>query len=71
VEDLEEFPTSEPEKAIRVGSQLDLTQKEKLVSFLHKNSDAFTWSHEDMAGILQMLRWSRNQMGSGECALIS
>jgi hypothetical protein len=48
---LEEFPIGELKKFVRVGSQLNPTQKKKLVSFLRKNSDVFVWSHEDMPGI--------------------
>ena len=51
MENLEEFSIGEPEKIVIVGSQLDRTQKTKLVSFLHENRNVFTWSHEDMLGI--------------------
>ena len=49
--DLEEFSVGEPNRVIRVESQLDSMVKEKLVSFLRKNCDVFTLSHEDMTGI--------------------
>ena len=51
MEDLEEFPIGEPEKIVRVGSQLVPTQKKKLISFLYENKDVFAWSYKDMPGI--------------------
>jgi hypothetical protein len=41
VEDLEEFEIGEPEKRIRVSSQLPQRVKEDLVAFLRRNSDVF------------------------------
>ena len=41
VEDLEEYPIGEPNKLIKVGSQLSDGQKKKLVSFLGKSSNMF------------------------------
>jgi hypothetical protein len=51
MKDLEEFSFGEPDKVVRVGSQLDPIMKKKLVSFLQDNHNVFTWSHEDMPGI--------------------
>ena len=48
---MEEYPIGKPDKAVKVGSQLSLMQKTKLVSFFCENSDIFAWSHENMPGI--------------------
>lgn len=41
----------EPMKTTKVGMNLDLLTKEKIISFLKNNLDVFTWSHKDMPGI--------------------
>jgi hypothetical protein len=51
VEDLEEFEVGDPEKKVRVGSQLAQDIKEKLVAVLHRNRDVFACCHKDMPGI--------------------
>jgi len=38
-------------KTTKVGKELQLSLKDKLVKFLKKNLDVFAWSHEDMPGI--------------------
>jgi hypothetical protein len=42
VENLEEFEVGDPEKRVRVGSQLPQPMKEELVAFLRLNNDAFS-----------------------------
>jgi hypothetical protein len=51
VEELEEFEMGDPEKRVRIGSQLPHRVKEDLVAFLRRNSDVFACSHEDMPRI--------------------
>ena len=41
----------DPSKVTKVGEELDLPLKEKIVEFLKKNLDIFAWTHEDMLGI--------------------
>ena len=41
----------DPSKVTKVGDELDLPLKEKIVEFLKKNLDIFAWTHEDMLGI--------------------
>ena len=41
----------EPMKTTKVGMNLDLLTKEKIISFLKNNLDVFAWSHKDMPGI--------------------
>lgn len=41
----------EPMKTTKVGMNLDLLIKEKIISFLKNNLDVFAWSHKDMPGI--------------------
>jgi hypothetical protein len=50
-EGLEEFKIGDSGKKIHIGSQLPQLVKEDLVAFLRRNSDVFSWSHEDMPGI--------------------
>ena len=53
VNDLEDVELVEvdPSKVTKVGEELDLPLKEKIVEFLKKNLDIFAWTHEDMLGI--------------------
>ena len=41
----------EPMKTTKVGMNLDLLTKEKIIGFLKNNLDVFAWSHKDMPGI--------------------
>ena len=38
-------------KTTRIGTTLSPGMRAKLIQFLKKNLDVFTWSHEDMSGI--------------------
>ena len=38
-------------KTTKVGMNLDLLTKEKIISFLKNNLDVFAWSHKDMPSI--------------------
>ena len=38
-------------KVPKVGAELDLDLKEKIVEFLKQNLDIYAWTHEDMPGI--------------------
>ena len=38
-------------KVPKVGAELDLDLKEKIVEFLKQNLDIFSWTHEDMPSI--------------------
>ena len=38
-------------KTTRIGTTLSLGMRAKLIQFLKKNLDVFTWSHEDMSRI--------------------
>ena len=46
-----ELVKGDPSKVTKVGGELDPLIKEKIVEFLKKNLDIFTWTHEDMPGI--------------------
>ena len=46
-----ELVKGDPSKVMKVGGELDLLIKEKIVEFLKKNLEIFTWTHEDMPGI--------------------
>ena len=43
--------TSQPERKMKIGSNLPPEDKEELVSVLRDNQDAFAWAHSDMIGI--------------------
>ena len=53
VEDLDEVLLDEedPTRVIKVGKELKVEIKARLVEFLKKNQDIFAWSHKDMVGI--------------------
>ncbi|XP_059431529.1 uncharacterized protein LOC132165036 [Corylus avellana] len=51
IRDLDEFLVNEPDRVIKIGSQLDPITKKELKSFLHSNCDLFAWSHDDMPEI--------------------
>ena len=38
-------------KVTKVGMGLNLVLKSRIMEFLKKNLDVFTWTHEDMSGI--------------------
>ena len=40
-----------PMKTTKVGTTMSVDMKKKLIQFLKKNLEDFTWSHEDMPGI--------------------
>ena len=46
-----ELVEADPSKVTKVGGELDSPIKEKIVEFLKKNLDIFTWNHEDMPSI--------------------
>ena len=46
-----ELVDEEPMKTTKVGMTISVDMKKKLVQFLKKNLDLFSWSHEDMSGI--------------------
>ena len=46
-----ELVKGDPSKVTKVGGELDPLIKEKIVEFLKKNLEIFTWTHEDMPGI--------------------
>ena len=38
-------------KELKIKTALPTSEKEKMISFLRVNQNAFTWKHEDMPGI--------------------
>lgn len=42
----------EPTKATKVGTNLTISTREKIIDFLKENLHVFVWSHEDMLSIL-------------------
>ena len=42
---------SDPEKVLKIGSQLDPVRAKELTDFLKDNLDVFAWTHADMCGI--------------------
>lgn len=53
VEALETITLVEGErmKVTKVGMNLTISTKEKIIGFLKENLDVFVWSHKDMPGI--------------------
>ena len=53
VKDLDKVLQDEedPTRVIKVGKELKMEIKARLVEFLKKNQDVFAWSHKDMVGI--------------------
>ena len=53
IEDLEpvELDDELPDRAINIGSLLDVGLYEELIQFLRKNLDMFVWCHKDLPGI--------------------
>lgn len=47
-----ELVEGEPTKITKVGMNLDISTKEKIIGFLKANLDIFAWSHKDMPAIL-------------------
>ena len=47
-----ELVEGDPTKMTQVGTSLNLQKKKEIINFLKDNLDIFTWSHEDMPGIL-------------------
>ena len=47
-----ELVEGDPTKTTQVGTSLNLQTKKEIISFLKDNLDVFTWSREDMLGIL-------------------
>ena len=47
-----ELVEGDPTKTTQVGMSLNLQTKTEIISFLKDNLDVFTWSREDMLGIL-------------------
>ena len=43
--------TSQPERKMKIGSNLSPEDKEELISVLRDNQDVFAWAHSDMTGI--------------------
>ena len=41
----------DPNKVLNVGSQLNVSIQNTLISFLKANLDVFAWTHADMCGI--------------------
>ena len=48
-----ELVRGEPTKVTNVGANLSPNMKKGIMEFLKRNLDAFSWSHEDMPGILE------------------
>ena len=46
-----ELVDREPMKTTRVGMNLSIEMRKKLIQFLKENLDIFAWRHEDMPGI--------------------
>ena len=46
-----ELVEGDPSKVTKIGGELDPPVKKKIVEFLKKNLDIFTWTHKDMLGI--------------------
>ena len=46
-----ELANGEPTKTTRVGTNLSIEIRKKLIQFLKENLDVFAWSHEDIPGI--------------------
>ena len=46
-----ELANGEPTKTTRVGTNLSIEIRKKLIQFLKEKLDVFAWSHEDMLGI--------------------
>ena len=42
----------DPTKMTQLGTSLNLQTKKEFINFLKDNLDVFTWSHENMPGIL-------------------
>ena len=47
-----ELVEGDPAKTTQIGTSLHPQTKKEIISFLKGNLDVFTWSHEDMPGIL-------------------
>ena len=47
-----ELVEGDPTKTTQVGMSLNFQTKKEIISFLKDNLDVFTWSREDMLGIL-------------------
>ena len=54
IERLKEIPldSSKLDRTRRIGTLASLTVRQALVAFLKENQDVFSWSHEDMPGIV-------------------
>uniref|UniRef100_A0A2N9GWC8 Uncharacterized protein n=1 Tax=Fagus sylvatica TaxID=28930 RepID=A0A2N9GWC8_FAGSY len=52
-EELEEIvlDDDEPSKTTSIGTKMDRTIRETMISFLKSNLDVFAWTHDDMPGI--------------------
>uniref|UniRef100_A0A2N9FY66 Uncharacterized protein n=1 Tax=Fagus sylvatica TaxID=28930 RepID=A0A2N9FY66_FAGSY len=52
-EELEEIvlDDDEPSKTTSIGTKMDRTIREAMISFLKSNLDVFAWTHDDMPGI--------------------
>ena len=42
---------NDPDKVVKIGSQLDPLLQKELIVFLKANLDVFAWNHLDMCGI--------------------
>ena len=40
-----------PKYKVQIGTRLNETLRERIMSFLSQNHDCFAWSHEDLTGI--------------------
>ena len=47
-----ELVEGDPTKTTQAGTSLNLQTNKEIISFLKDNLDVFTWSREDMLGIL-------------------
>jgi len=41
----------DPDRVLKIGSQLEQELKTQLIDFLRSNLDVFAWTHADMTGI--------------------
>jgi hypothetical protein len=40
-----------PDRAVTIGAHLNPEEEKKLIQFLNKNKDVFTWSAKDLQGV--------------------
>ena len=49
--------TEEDRKEVKIGANLELGVKQRLIQMLHDYVEIFAWSYEDMPGLTRIL-WS-------------